>query len=302
MKRVLIVTKQTKKSVLTIEEMGRLPQNAIDKIKASHENHECCVDWLEKVFLNECVLQREHGDVAFRFHQVGEETDDSFFDYNVYITLGGDGTVLYTQKWIQKQPLIAINTDPQNSVGRLCQFEWNCVYEPSFAYKIADELSHALTATDWYQISVPRLTLHIGKTERTFLNDVLFTNENPAEMSVYNLKVGNCVDEIQRSSGMWVSTASGSTGGIHSAGVYPVDPTQNVLLWKTREPYEGAGKCWYKEGGVFYDKEAKVFEVTALNKGMAFYVDGSFHKIPLAIGESAYIIHASNNLTLKGSR
>ena len=49
------------------------------------------------------------------------------------------------------------------------------------------------------------------------LNDILICHHNPGAMSRYYLTVGR-VREEQRSSGVWIATAAGSSGGLHSAG------------------------------------------------------------------------------------
>jgi hypothetical protein len=87
--------------------------------------------------------------------------------------------------------------------------------------------------------SLPRLRASIdGRCVGRLLNDGLLTNANPAAMCRYILRVDGA-EEWQASSGVWIATAAGSTGGIGSAG-HPAldDPTRAALLWRVREPFQ----------------------------------------------------------------
>jgi hypothetical protein len=68
------------------------------------------------------------------------------------------------------------------------------------------------------------------------LNDILVSSPNPAAMSRYVLTAGSR-SEIQASSGIWISTPAGSTGGVRSAGG-TVMPLEGALIqYAVREPY-----------------------------------------------------------------
>src|SRR6185295_12301282 len=67
-------------------------------------------------------------------------------------------------------------------------------------------------------------------------NDVLIAHRNPAAMTRYRLTIG-ASQEDQRSSGVWISTAAGSTAGIRSAGGRRMPITAKRLQYLVREPY-----------------------------------------------------------------
>lgn len=223
----------------------------------------------------------------------------NFDDIDIFVSIGGDGTALFLAKWIKDQPLISINSSPETSVGHICihkiENSWGMLH-----YQLNRAIRHLIWNKDKnnpYPFSIFRLQLLInGEFKGVFLNDALFTNENPAEMSVYNFKIDDC-EEVQRSSGMWISTAMGSTGGINSAGVTPVDKKEKVLLWKTREPYEGHGRCWYPQGHLDNTDKIKI-HLQSMCKGLHFYLDGSHNRIPLDIGQEASIIPYQHPLNL----
>jgi NAD+ kinase len=73
---------------------------------------------------------------------------------------------------------------------------------------------------------------------RAILNECLFASANPAAMSRYVLINGD-QRESQRSSGVWVSTAAGSTAAIRSAGAEPIEAHRSALLFQVREPFQG---------------------------------------------------------------
>ena len=49
-------------------------------------------------------------------------TQQDFEDKDIIMSLGGDGTFLKTASYIKnsQKPILGVNTDPQRSVGMLC--------------------------------------------------------------------------------------------------------------------------------------------------------------------------------------
>ena len=132
-----------------------------------------------------------------------------FSRYDVVVTVGGDGTFLEAARHCARQKILGINSDPQWSVGRFC-----VANDKTFS-RILETIINGTSKVSL----VNRLKFQIkgSKESVNILNDVLVSHSNPAAMSRYLLKVNQRKEE-QRSSGVWISTAAGSTGAICSAG------------------------------------------------------------------------------------
>ena len=70
------------------------------------------------------------------------------------------------------------------------------------------------------------------------LNDILVCHHNPGAMSRYFLTVEGTREE-QRSSGVWIATAAGSSGGLHSAGGKVLTQKSKEFQYRPRELYRG---------------------------------------------------------------
>lgn len=311
MYKILIVDKVTKFDTLTNAEFNMLTPEHRERIKKADFEHK---QTMSEIKNNSAIeessiffyIDDNCGSVKCEliFMNVNEiKNDCNFNDIDVFVSIGGDGTALFLAKFIKNQPLISINSNPDTSVGRICQYKINSDNKwLLFITNVERAIKHIIwkkinaDKSPWESLSIPRLQLLIGGNEKgVFLNDALFTNENPAEMSIYNLDFSE-KHEKQHSSGLWISTGMGSTGGINSAGVTPIDKQEKVFLWKTREPYEGHGRCWYSQGHL-YMPTGKIV-LTSMCKGMHFYLDGSHNKIPLDIGEKATILSYQHPLNL----
>lgn len=307
MYKILIVDKITKFDTLSDEEKALLHPDHLEKMKQVDYDHKHTMFMFKRDMEThpKLYINQNYGEVEceYTFLNMSEVKPDMDFDqFHAFASVGGDGTALFLAKFIKDQPLVAINSNPATSVGHICQ------HQVGSAGTVFDmlhyHLSQAMREVIWAEKgelvrrnSIPRLQLVVGRTPKgIFLNDALFTNENPAEMSVYGID-NNGQREVQYSSGVWISTAMGSTGAIHSAGVTPVDKKEKVLLWKTREPYEGHGRCWYPHGHLMMDGGDHL-SITARCKGMYFYLDGSYNKIPLEIGKEAFIMQSPYPLNL----
>jgi NAD+ kinase len=156
----------------------------------------------------------------------------------VIVTVGGDGTVLAANAISADLPLITVNSDPGGSLG---------VFARTDATRIAafaEAWRRGAVAVE----SIPRLEVSIDDgAPMRFLNDCLIASCNPAAMTRYVLEVDG-QQERQRSSGLWIATAAGSTAGIHSAGSASVSPHQSALLYRVREPFDGHGRLRIREG------------------------------------------------------
>ena len=166
-------------------------------------NHQENLAALEKV--RQVLAKHEiHSDWFYR------ESFDSLIDYDMVLSVGGDGTLLEAARKITDQtPLLGVNSSPSSSVGYLCGTNAEH-FEETFSDFLRGELPEN----------------HLSRIEAICngkllappaLNDVLYADESPAATSKY-LITSDGFQEQHRSSGLWVSTATGSTAAIRSAG------------------------------------------------------------------------------------
>ena len=192
-------------------------------------------------------------------------------DCDLIVTVGGDGTVLSANALGVSAPLLTVNSDPGGSMGVFARTDVHGV-----AALIDAWLRGRATSED-----IPRLAVNVdGAPGVCFLNDCLVASANPAAMSRYVLEVDGRREQ-QRSSGVWVATAAGSTAAIHSAGMTPIPYHRPALLFKVREPFQGHGMLALREGMQMPPSGLRL--IPAMND-ITLYVDGPHHRHVLPPG------------------
>ena len=111
-------------------------------------------------------------------------------NYDLVLSVGGDGTVLDLSHKITTQPLLAVNSDPRMSFGYFCA---------GTAEEFAALLDETLTGA-WEPIELFRygVALDGERVGSSILNDVLVAHENPAAVTSYVLRVGEAEPEPQK--------------------------------------------------------------------------------------------------------
>jgi len=141
------------------------------------------------------------------------------------IITGGDGTFLQSSHYILKStPVMGINPDPPTSYGF-----YTGKNHTDYMKKIHKVLQGKQKYTKLY-----RLKVTIGKriVPLRVLNEVFYANQNPAQITYYRIN-----GEMQMSSGVIISTASGSTAWSKSAGGMVLPITSDKFQFIVREPY-----------------------------------------------------------------
>lgn len=150
--------------------------------------------------------------------------------YGLVLSVGGDGTFLDAARVAGEIPILGVNSDPRRSIGRFC-----ATHKRSFG-----KLLRRYLAGEVQPLALARLHASInGSRGMEALNDLLVTASSPAMTSHYVLKVPGQPAERQRSSGMWITTAAGSTAAIRSAGGRVMPLRSRRLQYLVREPYRG---------------------------------------------------------------
>ncbi len=238
---------------------------SVRTLKRSHEAHTRSLDDICE-HLSSCGIgfeKRYRGDV------------DDTSGYDLVVTVGGDGTVLDLSHRITDTPLLAINSDPQSSIGYFC------------AGTAADfgELLERTLEGRWepFELRRFRTTINDETASVPVLNDVLISHSNPAAVSHYLLTVDENEPEEQKSSGIWVSTPAGSTAAIRSAGGYVLPLDSRRLQFLVREPYPMRSHTYHFLKGIRPLGER--FEVISKMNDGRIFVDGPHISYEFSIGD-----------------
>ncbi len=236
----------------------------VSKLKRTHESHERTIE----------AVRAALDGLGCKATLVYRAQMRAIREVDLVVTVGGDGTILEVARHVEGVPLLGVNSAPGTSLGLFCGADRETVRE-----QLARHLHGELVETP-----LARLALAVNGVRLSVLNEVLYAHRNPAATSRYILSIGGKGEE-QRSSGIWVSTAAGSTGGIHSAGgpVLPI-ASKSVLYW-VREPFiQGKERPRLLHGSLPADRE--IVLTSKMRQGM-IYVDGAHHSFPLGFGDRA---------------
>jgi len=157
------------------------------------------------------------------------ELKKAFFNNNNFIiVIGGDGTFLRTSHFVKNQFLLGVNSNPKKKEGF---FMSSCKND-------FDRKLELFLQNKFYIEKLTRLKSKINKKEICHaLNEVFIGNKIPYKTSLYKIFLGNKT-EGQKSSGVIVSTNSGSNAWLRSAGVKPFSSSKK-FYFIVREPYTG---------------------------------------------------------------
>ncbi len=283
--QVLVTYKKSRYTQWVLEERNAAVAKLIEandpsvaRLQRAHEAHEQSLNLVIEALLKLGVAH----DVRYR----GEL--ESVEGYGLIVAVGGDGTVLDLSHRISQTPVLAINSDPEGSIGYFC----------AGTAPDARALLERTLSGQWAPLALRRLRLVLnGVPVAQALNDVLVCQSNPAAVSSYLLRVGD-VQEAQRSSGVWISTPAGSTGAIRSAGgeVQPLDDDQFQYL--VREPYP-LRQGDYQLGRGRFVPEAPFELISRMHEGR-LYLDGPHSSYRFDIGDRLQVDGQAPPLRLYG--
>jgi NAD+ kinase len=158
---------------------------------------------------------------------------------DLVVTVGGDGTLLAASHGIGPGvPLLGVNSAPSHSVGFFC-----AARKGETRAAIAAALDGSLRRVELARMQV-RLN---GRPLHTrVLNEVLFCHVSPAATSRYILRLTGAgqqvvAEEEQKSSGIWIGPAAGSTAAQRSAGGRVLPLSSQKIQYVVREPYRANG-------------------------------------------------------------
>lgn len=272
---VLLVYKKSLYQIYFLEQRTRPPEHwfspvDLARFEASHRAH------AQALAAVKSVLNRR----GIRCRSVYRARHVDYSAHDFVIAVGGDGTLLEAARAVGTQPVLGVNSDPGRSHGHFC-----CTDHAHFEARL-----DAVLAGTARTLRLNRMALKLDDQPLpvTVVNELLVSHERPAAMSLYWLKAGNR-EEYQRGSGLWISTAVGSTGAIRSAGGRLLSPRSRRLQFLARELFRGGGREYLLSRGCIAPGD-KLMVQSAMREGMLF-LDGCHYRIPFGFGRS---LEASN--------
>ncbi len=191
---------------------------AVTRVKAAHSEHIGTLAKLEKELKSRKI---EYKVIA------RSQLAEAMAGIDLIISVGGDGTFLDASHYTDRIPLLGVNSAQSSSFGHFCYAN-----EDNFT-----EVVDKIVSDEVLPVKLMRLALRINgqSLSKLALNEILIAHSSPAATSRYILTVGD-IKEEQRSSGIWIGTAAGSTGSLRSAGgnVFPITDDHYQLI--VREP------------------------------------------------------------------
>lgn len=226
-------------------------------------------------------VQSQLKEMGIRHRMVYRARRVDYTPFDFIITIGGDGTLIEAARCVKNQPILGINSDPDRSVGHFC------VADPMTFRRV---MSTVINGTAKYA-NLNRFALEIDgeRLPVTVMNELLVAHHRPAAMSRYAIQVGDVMEE-QLSSGVWVSTAAGSTGSIRSAGGKKMPLRSKRLQYLPRELFRGNGRQ-YQLTGQIVDVDLPV-TIQSCMRGGEISLDGCRYRMRFGFGRNLRIFNA----------
>jgi NAD+ kinase len=253
---------QERKNPIFLRDLSPALRPDRERFKKAHESHYRALDEVTRAL-------RASG-VAYRVVYRARACDYS--PYDGVISVGGDGTFLEAARRVRNQWILGVNSDPDRSVGNFCRATAG-TFRGLF-----DRILRGRAGTR----RLNRLQAQLNGRSADALNEILVSHQVPAAMTRYRIEV-NGYKEEHWNSGLWISTAAGSTGAIRSAGGRRLPLGSGAIQYLPREPYRRPEVTYRLTGGLL-PAGAAISLSSMMREGM-LYVDGQHFKIPFAYGQ-----------------
>jgi len=286
LRRVLVFAKRTsydryirQQGVPRVKELLARGDVTVARMVRADEHHHRTVEEVQR------ALEAVGARVTLRYRDRLEDFDA----YDLVVTVGGDGTLLWASHGVGDTPMLGVNSAPQDSVGFLC------------GTRMGEVLPHieAIAKGTAPRVKLARMQVSVDGevVHRRVLNDVLFANPHPAHTSRYLLSFRGMLEE-QKSSGLWISTGAGSTAAIRSAGGRLLSLRSRLLQFVVREPYTPDGAPYSLPRGLVHPGER--LEIFNKMRECRLYVDGPRISLPVELGQRVTFCTSDEPLTVMG--
>ena len=215
--------------------------------------------------------------------------------FDLVVTIGGDGTLLAASHQLgPEMPILGVNSAPEHSVGFFCAAKKGSVLST-----LAAALDGTLRRTTFSRM---RVDLNGVCLHRRVLNDALFCHAVPAATSRYIVAVTNADErtdeEEQRSSGVWIGPAAGSTAAQRSAGGRVLPLTSRKIQYVVREPYM-AGEAPLRLAVGTVDED-RLLTLRSKMREAKIFLDGHHIVHDVEIGDVVTMQRSEETLTVLG--
>lgn len=272
--KIVLVTRKTRLAEL-VERFNTLAQA---KFYIEHSGGNFQEYQLEdEAYRRSAEIVRQSLDVGLKFQEIdrGLLPTFTFLPQDLVIALGQDGLVANTAKYIAKQPLIAVNPDPERFDGILLPF-------------LPHQTGAAVTRVMEGKCRIRSVTLaeaRMNDGQRLLAFNDLFLGAQTHVSARYRIRwVKN--EEPQSSSGVLVSTGAGCTGWVSSVfnmasgvaaltGGHTVKPIRldwedRQLLFIVREPFVSRHSQANIVAGIVEQQQALELESLMPSGGVIF--------------------------------
>jgi NAD+ kinase len=266
----------------------------VGRLRSAHQEHVETIEEVRKVFSGLDAI------VAWHDWAPGFRVDGGC---DLIVTVGGDGTVLAASHGVGPGiPLLGVNSAPNHSVGFFCAAKKGSVRE-ALALALADRLPRA-------ELTRMRVELNERVLHERVLNEALFCHASPAATSRYILRLtrrgsgkpGDAMEcfaqEEQKSSGVLVGPAAGSTAAQQSAGGHVLPLSSRKLQYVVREPYRPRADAMRLALGQVDENEAVVLK-SQMREARVF-LDGDRIVHELGIGDVVTMERSEEPLVVLG--
>jgi NAD+ kinase len=255
----------------------------VNPIITAHDSHLFAMNKIRQ------ILDKKKISTVWRYDLRGIIPDT----FDLVIAIGGDGTVLHASHAIGETAVLAINSSTKTSVGY-----FTAGNADNFETVLDKALENELPVNRLYRMEVK---VNGEVVNSRVLNDVLFCHECPASTTRYII-CHNKKSEDQMSSGVWISTAAGSTAAIKAAGGIPMGANTQKIQYKVREPGPGGGSR-----GLIFPKMVSgiidtndIFYIRSRTVSARLYIDGPHVVIPVNFGDIVTFTGGSPPINILG--
>jgi NAD+ kinase len=223
---------------------------------------------------------------------------------DLVVTVGGDGTLLAASHGIGPGiPLLGVNSAPNHSVGFFC-----AARKGSVRAALRSALDGSLRRTE-----LTRMRVELGERvlHERVLNEALFCHASPAATSRYILRLVDLPsgpgvtgrelvveEEEQKSSGIWVGPAAGSTAAQRSAGGRVMPLSSRKLQYVVREAYEPGSESLRMTLG--FIEEHQALSLKSEMRQARVFLDGDRIMHDVSIGEVVTMRRSEQSLVVLG--